>query len=998
MPIRVLPTPVGPAAIDVLRREIAEAKGGDALRPVTVVVPTNTAGVMTRRALGRRGGIAAVDMVTLYRLAERLGSPALLGAGRSPVSTPVVDLAIRRVLRDVDGPLAAVAAHPSTVVTLREIHRELRLAGPEALAALARHSRRGRDAATVVERTARSLRAAWYDEADLLVHAAGAARQGPPPQLERTILFLPQQACALDLELLRALGAGGDVRAVLGITGDDGADAEVVRLGAALDPTFAPPTPTSQQFDPLLTIVTTTDADDEVRLATRTVLDAARSRGTPFERIAVLWPAERPYARLVEHHFDSAGIPWNGRPGTRRAERVVPRLVVDLLGLDRRGLRRRDVFALLADLPVRGSDGAVLPVATWERISRDAGVAREADWAVRLEAWARREDDRGSERGADARSLATFVADLRATLGPPEARRSWREWADWCAEQIDRWIGRRTLDRLAEPEAVAWEHTERVLDRLRHLDRISEPVTRADFRATFAAEFDVAPGRQGRVGDGVSVGALTGAAGLDVDEVVIVGCVEGLLPAPPDPDPLLAEADRLAAGLTHAATLADRQLRQLRSMLATARRVSLTAPRGDLRATTHHELSRWIRPLTASHPVVDVASHAAALSATEFPVSPSEHRLRGLAAHVRAGGALDASVPGGDDAVLQRALRLRAGRDADRLTVYDGDLSGAGVPPLDEPVSPTQLEAWVACPHAYFVRHVLGVRRVEEPGEEVRITAIDRGSALHEALDRFHRAVLDGTLPQPDAAGWTAAHLDALAATFDEVSAEVEGAGRAGRPASWAIERAAMRADLLEWMRHDSEHVASRRSRVLSSEQRFGEDGSIAVTLAGGRRLALVGSIDRVDVGADGQLYVVDHKTGSTRNYRGLNGDAPTLGGTRLQLPAYAAAAAAIAGRLDASVHAEYAFFEKGRHERIGYTFTPAVWARVAGELAVVVAGIESGLYPNRPERPGWVPFISCHACDPDGLGTAERWAEWERKRHDPRLAAWFGDEEPADG
>ena len=71
-------------------------------------------------------------------------------------------------------------------------------------------------------------------------------------------------------------------------------------------------------------MVSTTDADDEVRLAVRAVVDGAR-RGTRFDRMAVLWPTRRPYARMVEHQLTAAGIPWNGRPGTGTDERMVPR-------------------------------------------------------------------------------------------------------------------------------------------------------------------------------------------------------------------------------------------------------------------------------------------------------------------------------------------------------------------------------------------------------------------------------------------------------------------------------------------------------------------------------------------------------------------------------------------------------------------------------------------------------------------------------------------------
>ena len=85
-------------AIDALATVIREAKGGDMLEPVVVAVPSNTCGVMTRRALGRVGGIAGVDMVTLNRLAELIAGPGLAAADRSPMSTPVIDLSPPRAV------------------------------------------------------------------------------------------------------------------------------------------------------------------------------------------------------------------------------------------------------------------------------------------------------------------------------------------------------------------------------------------------------------------------------------------------------------------------------------------------------------------------------------------------------------------------------------------------------------------------------------------------------------------------------------------------------------------------------------------------------------------------------------------------------------------------------------------------------------------------------------------------------------------------------------
>ena len=44
----------------------------------------------------------------------------------------------------------------------------------------------------------------------------------------------------------------------------------------------------------------------------------------------------------------------------------------------------------------------------------------------------------------------------------------------------------------------------------------------------------------------------------------------------------------------------------------------------------------------------------------------------------------------------------------------------------------------------------------------------------------------------------------------------------------------------------------------------------------------------------------------------------------------------------------------------------------------------------SHPEPPGPRPWVSCHYCDPDGLGTADRWREWEHKYAAPDLAPYI--------
>ncbi len=127
------------------------------------------------------------------------------------------------------------------------------------------------------------------------------------------------------------------------------------------------------------------------------------------------------------------------------------------------------------------------------------------------------------------------------------------------------------------------------------------------------------------------------------------------------------------------------------------------------------------------------------------------------------------------------------------------------MPRIDGVISPSQLEAWAACPHAYFVHYLLRVTPIEEPADQISITASDIGTTQHRALDQFHRAVIAGELPQPTDHGWTDEHRAALMSMFDDECARAQRRGRTGRSAYWSDERERMRADLLELARRDSD-------------------------------------------------------------------------------------------------------------------------------------------------------------------------------------------------
>ena len=448
------------------------------------------------------------------------------------------------------------------------------------------------------------------------------------------------------------------------------------------------------------------------------------------------------------------------------------------------------------------------------------------------------------------------------------------------------------------------------------------------------------------------------------------------MPPRPTVDPLVGDMERELAGLEGSAERAALVHRQFLAVGTTTAHVRITVPRGDLRATATHHESRWIAPLLAAagsrHVVID--SHAHGLAATEFPASPSEHRLRALWACTRAGDDIRDLPLAHHDVELRRALRLRDARASDRFTEFDGNLEGRSVDPLPATISPTRVETWAGCPHAYFVQYVLGARPIDEPADIETLSQLDRGTAIHDAIDRLHRDVLDGNLPPPGPTGWTDEHAAALQRAGAEVADALHAAGRTGRAAFWVNARAELLGKLDAWLAYDRIGWSGRV--VRASEQDFGVDERVELLLPNGRAIGFRGAVDRIDELPDGTLVVTDHKTGKPDKLGRVSADDPTLAGRRFQLPVYAAAARALLGKPKAPVRAGYTYF-KPKFDRAELTLDDDVEHRVGAELARIVDAIESGIYPLIPERPGWVLYNSCWFCDPDGLGTAPAWANW---------------------
>ncbi len=1003
MPITVVPTAYGRPASQALRDAVARAKRSDALAPVTVVVPTNSVGVSARRRLasGDLGavtevgrGVVGVTFLTVYRLAELLGAAELAAAGRRPVSTPVVASAVRRALAGAPGLFAPVAEHPATEEALVAAHRELSDLDAAQLDVLAAQHPRAREVVRLHRATKSLLERAWYDEHDLMRVATDAVVAGRPlvRELGTLVCFLPQHWAAPAARLLQEIAERTELEIIVGLTGAAPADEKVAaslrRVGGRVthpaEAGIAPATGTE--------LWTASDPDDEVRAIARDVVDAMRA-GVPLERMAVLYASDEPYARLLHEHFDLAEIAHNGATTRTMSDSVLGRGLLRMFALVDTDFARDDVCGLFAAAPVLDGRRAV-PAARWERLSRQAGIVRGIDeWRTRLDAYGSTlpDNERGARDRAQIGALGEFVATLAADLDPVRLPHTWSGLARFAHRLVRRFFGDEARRDSWPPfERVAARRVEAVLDRLGTLDAIDPAPTIDVFRRTFELELDAARDRVGSLGDGVLVGPVGMALGVDLDRLWVCGLAEGLFPSVPRDDPLLGDRERAALGgelRLRADRTADDERALLAALASTTGARVCTYPRGDLRRSTEHVPSRFL-PATITAvgtEVMSIASYAYGATHVAFPANRHELEVR--------------AAVGGETWVAARpaaaqALELIAARRGTAFTRFDGNLGHlAGAlrvisPSVDGRVtSPTRLELWAACPHAYYMQNVLYVEPVERPEDIMQLAPLDRGSLVHTVLDRF----LDEAREHVGAGRpWTGVDRARMHAIAEEQFADAEARGVTGRRLFWQRDRRVILGDLDAFLGADEAYRAKGVARTLATELAFGMPGAatdaVEVPLGDGRVVHVRGKADRVDRRADDTLVVIDYKTGSTTSYRGLGHDNPVMAGTRLQLPVYAYAARAAYGTPHTEVEAFYWFVGKGNNRPIGYVVDHDVDDVFTRAVRTIVDGIEGGVFPARPPQPAPTPFVKCRFCDPDGMGTADRWREWERKLDAPGL------------
>lgn len=1020
--------PHGRAVAEAVRDVIRQVKADDPMAPVTVAVHSAWAGLSLRRLLasgalgpvaGSRPGLVNVAFITIARVAELLGAPTLARAGKRPLPAAVRTEAVRGALQAEPGMFAHAARHPSTVLALDRTYDELRRCPQAAVDALTASGQRAAEVVRIC-RSARSRLAAWYDETDLAEAAVAALESGAA---EPAVAELGHVVTAglepLPPALARMVSA-------LAVRQPDAPTIIATADGLPDNPAAA-----------ATAVITCPDPDEEVRAVVRRIargLDA----GMPLHRMAVLYPHDS-YAQVIHQQLTGSGIPFSG-PGIRRlSDTPAGAALSGLLDMADGELRRNEVMDWLASAPILDTDGNLVPSTAWDRVSKVAGVVGGMEqWDSRLEAFAaastQRADDfeaggsgdggeewkaAAARRDADlAGGLRTFVNELieRITVGLPTDA-PWGEWCAWACTTLERYLG-SAFKHSAWPdtEQEAFVSVLEALQSLAALDELGQTADVSAFRSAAAQALQTPAGRVGRFGDGVLVGPLHQGRGLDRDAVWVVGMSEGYIPGAGGAAGVVLEEDRVSAleasppapGTRPLETRQTRQRRQAASLEAALAAAgvtrSLSWSRSELRSARPHLPSRWLLAAASSMTgrwiglddladlsqadgderftrVVSFASGLASVGELEAPASLHDRDVAELSRWVNGDGGRLEQHPIAHEGPAAAYAATAAERNAG-FSAFSGKIDPSRLV-MRRRHSATKLETWAACPFRWFLGEALRLSHDEPPEDLIQISPRDKGLLVHEILEHYIRAVLDGEPRTLETASRIAA----------EVFAQFEAKGVTGKSLLWHYDREVIRRELETF-------VAKDELEPIAAELSFGRgpnDNPPVEIEVNGERIPFSGSADRVDRDGRG-LVVTDYKTGGSDSFAGLKDD-PVLRGTKLQLHIYARAARQVHGDESTPVKARYWFVsERGKFDEAAVDLDRDA-PRFDEALRVITDGIKQGLFPARPGEDGFYGFENCGYCDFRKLCPVDRDRRWERTRSDPALRAYRALAEPdADG
>ena len=500
-------------------------------------------------------------------------------------------------------------------------------------------------------------------------------------------------------------------------------------------------------------------------------------------------------------------------------------------------------------------------------------------------------EDRGEDReeseplsfslpkGQEAQRLLDGLNRFADWIQPVDEIRSMTRWLDWFEELLTQTNWQNKVKEAGQPEIMT--DLEGIFKGLRaaEFELGQWNLSYMEFVSELIGLFQISgETNEMRFENAVQVLRIPEVRGHRFDYVAVLGLAEGSLPSVEKEDPFLPEPLRLQLGME--LRLDRNQIGQFFQVLTRANReILFTRPYLTGKGDTLEASPYWnamveiigkndLRTIRPSEP--RNLSEAASITELLFWISQYQYEIP----ETNDVNVLSAWLDLNQQKMVLKSRHRRIPDDH-----FEGFL-GELIRPLDRMArsgtvwSASRLETYLSCPMRFWVNYGLKIEEQQIP--QLGLQAWQIGSILHSILEKVYKAADDPTNPN--------SVINVLESVFEAEFA-------------FALQQYHFEEDILwehqkrEWIKNLTAaitNLASEGWEPISYEQKFGFDGkeSLKIPLLEGNELRLNGVIDRVDRNRQGQIRVIDYKTGSSHL-----GKEDLINGTRLQLPLYALAA-----------------------------------------------------------------------------------------------------------
>ena len=482
-------------------------------------------------------------------------------------------------------------------------------------------------------------------------------------------------------------------------------------------------------------------------------------------------------------------------------------------------------------------------------------------------------------KGQEAQRLLDGINRFADRFQPPNELRSVTRWLDWLEVILKQTNWRNKVNEAGQPEIMT--DLEIIFQGLRaaEFEMGQWNLNYQEFVSELNGLFQISKESNAMLFENaVQVLRIPDVRGHRFEYVAVLGLAEGSLPSVEKEDPFIPEALRLQLGME--LRLDRNQIGQFFQMLTRANReVLYTRPYLTAKGDTLEASPYWnalveilgkneVHTIRPSEP--RSLSDAASLTEMLFWISQYQYEIPETQ---------DQKVLSAWRDLHEQKMVLKSRHRRIPDDHFEG-LLGELIQPLDRMArsgtvwSASRLETYLSCPMRFWVNYGLKIEEQQIP--QLGLQAWQIGSILHVILEKVYKVADDPTNPN--------SVIDVLESVSEAVFAAALQEYHFEEDILWEHQKR-------EWIKNLTAaiiNLAGEGWEPISQEQKFGLDGkeSLKIPLLNENELQLHGVIDRIDRNREGQIRVIDYKTGGSHL-----GKEDLINGTRLQLPLYALAA-----------------------------------------------------------------------------------------------------------